>query len=221
MSGGARVGRLHVLIGGPGALELARLAADGGADTLQLRDKRPLALEALVAVARPVHELLRARGVALIIDDRIDLAAALGASGVHLGARDAPPRAARAALGTAAIVGRTANGYDEALRVAREPVDYLGVGPVFATGSKRDPAPVLGLAGLRRIVAAVDKPVIAIGGIDAGRVAGVLDCGAHGVAVLSAVAAAADPRREVARMREALERAGGGCAEVARRAPLG
>lgn len=200
-----RVGRLHVLTPFD-RLELARVAAEAGADTIQYRDKSPRGTADRVRTTRRLREAVAEYGAELVVDDRVDVAAAAGADGVHLGRTDLAVAAARRLLGDGVLIGRTANDLDEARRAAREPVDYLGVGPVFGTGSKAEPAAAVGLAGLARIVAAVDKPVIAIGNITAERVAEVLGTGAHGIAVLSAVASAADPGREVVRLREALER---------------
>jgi hydroxymethylpyrimidine kinase/phosphomethylpyrimidine kinase/thiamine-phosphate diphosphorylase len=208
--GRGRVGRLHVLTDETiqdrhGHAELARLAAEGGADTVQLREKRFVATDALVRSARAAAQATGALGATVLVNDRADVAAASGAGGVHLGGDDLSPAWARRLLGETAWIGGTANSLEEALRVAAEPVDYLGVGPVFGTGSKRDPAPVLGLELLRRIVEAVDKPVIAIGGLTPDRVAPVLDAGAHGLAVLSAVVADRDPRAAARAFREAVE----------------
>jgi thiamine-phosphate pyrophosphorylase len=202
MSAPRAVGRLHVLTD---RFDLACAAAEGGADTVQFRDKRAGDHRALAEIALCMRAWLHERRVALIVNDRVELAAEIGADGVHLGAADTPVRLARQRLGAAAIIGRTANTHAEALCAAREPADYLGVGPVFRTASKDNPARPLGLDGLARIAAAVDLPVVAIGGIDAARVRAVLAAGAWGVAVLSAVAAAADPLGEIARMREAIE----------------
>ena len=141
-----------------------------------------------------------------VVNDDVDLARQAGAWGVHLGAEDVPPRQARQSWPAAACVGATANDLDRALRVAAAGVDYVGVGPVFSTTSKARPAPVLGLSGLEEIVAAVELPVIAIGGIDEHNVAAVLSTGAWGVAVLSAVVTHADPRVPTSMLREGMER---------------
>ncbi len=208
-AGPIRLGRLHVLTdevrqSRHSHHDLARAAVLGGADTLQFREKRGLPTAALVARALELRELLAGSDVSLLVNDRVDVAVAAGAAGVHLGATDLAPVAARRLLGRGSLIGRTANTLEEALAVESEPVDYLGVGPVFGTTSKENPRAALGLEGLRRIVAAVGKPVIAIGGIDAERVPAVLASGAYGVAVLSAVVDRADPAAEVARIREAI-----------------
>jgi hydroxymethylpyrimidine kinase/phosphomethylpyrimidine kinase/thiamine-phosphate diphosphorylase len=198
-----RVGRLHALVDGP---ELARAAAAGGAGVVQYREKRPLPTRELVAAARAVRQ---AADALVIVDDRADVAAAADAHGVHLGRHDLPPPVARALLGPSAIVGATANSVAEAREVAARwgrLVDYLGVGPVFATRSKADPAPPLGLPALAEICAASPLPVVAIGGITSpARVADVLAAGAHGVAVLSGITQAPDPRAAAAAFAAALE----------------
>lgn len=186
-------------------VELAVRAAAGGADVIQFREKRPGSTRTLVKTARAVVEAARGAGVRVVVNDRADVAAAAGAAGVHLGREDLDPGIARRILGPEAILGATANSLEEALRVARTDVDYLGVGPVFGTRSKADPARPLGLQGLKEIVEAVDKPVIAIGTLTPDRVARVLDAGARGVAVLSAVVLDVDPEAAARRFRKVLD----------------
>ncbi len=210
MSPTPTAGRLHVLtdetLGGRyGHLELARLAAEGGADVVQLREKRPRSERSLVELACRMLSILSPRGVRLVVDDRIEVARASGAAGVHLGRDDAHPETALRALGPGKLIGRTANSLDEARRWSRDPVTYLGVGPVYGTTSKADPAPALGCATLARIVRAVDRPVIAIGSIRPEHVEELLASGAHGVAVLSAVTLAGDPAAATRRFREAID----------------
>jgi len=208
-----RVGRLHVLTDETvqdrfDHVQLARLAAEGGAEVVQLREKRPRGADELVAIAERMLEALEPFGAMLIVDDHVEVALRARAHGVHLGREDVSATVARERLGNGFVIGATANDEDEALRVAAGPVDYLGVGPVFGTRSKERPAPALGIARLGAIARAVDRPVIAIGNITAERVAEVLAAGAHGVAVLSAVVGAADPRAATSTLRRALD--GGG-----------
>jgi thiamine-phosphate pyrophosphorylase len=174
--------------------EIARLALEGGADTIQHREKRQIATREHMANAAAVLEACRAAGALAIIDDRADVVAAIGASGIHLGRHDLPVDVARRLLGTSVIIGGTANSLEEARTVWQTAIDYIGVGPVFGTASKANPAPVLGLTALAAIVAESPVPVIAIGNISADRVADVLATGAYGVAVLSGVTVAEDPR---------------------------
>jgi hydroxymethylpyrimidine kinase/phosphomethylpyrimidine kinase/thiamine-phosphate diphosphorylase len=208
--GGEAIGRLHVITDEEhqsrfSHLRLARLAAEGGADRVQYREKRPRPTREIVETARAIARALAGTRAGLIVDDRVDVAAAVDSAGVHLGADDLDPRVARRLLGERRLIGRTANGLDEALAAAREPVDYLGVGPVFGTRSKARPAAVLGLDELSRITAAVELPVLAIGNLTADRVGEVLAAGAHGVAVLSAVTCARDPLEATRRLREAVD----------------
>jgi thiamine-phosphate pyrophosphorylase len=204
------LGRLHVITDAvlqtrASHLELARLAAAGGADTIQFREKRPLTTRMLVETAAAMRQALEGTGARLVVDDRVDVALAAGVPAVHLGRDDLDVQTARAILGADALIGGTANSLAEALRVAATDVDYLGVGPVFGTRSKANPAPPLGLDGLRVIVEAVGKPVIAIGSITADRVRSVLDAGAHGVAVLSAVVCRDDPAEAARAFRGAID----------------
>ena len=206
------IGRLHVITDEQlqsrySHAQLAAFAAGGGADVVQFREKRPCTTRELIETACAIQAAIGDAPTALLIDDRVDVAAATNAA-VHLGRDDLPPDIARRILGPDAIIGGTANSLDEAQRVAAQPVDYLGVGPVFGTTSKGDrAAPMLGLDALREIVAAVDKPVIAIGSITADNVASVLETGAHGVAVLSAVVCADDPQAATREIRATIDRA--------------
>ena len=204
------LGRLHVITDVTlqtrfSHVELARLAAAGGADTIQLREKRSLTTRVLVDTAAAMRRALEGTGAELVVDDRADVALAAGVRAVHLGRDDLDVATARAILGGAALIGGTANSLAEAVRVAATDVDYLGVGPVFGTRSKANPAPPLGLDVFRAIVEAVRKPVIAIGSITADRVRSVLDAGAYGVAVLSAVVCEADPAEATRAFRGAID----------------
>jgi thiamine-phosphate pyrophosphorylase len=167
-------------------------AVEGGVTLVQLRDKGADA-RAFVGEAVRVRELLRPRGIKLIVNDRIDVALAAGADGVHLGQTDLPPSLARRMLGPDAIVGLSI----ENLRQLDDPecraADYLGVGPVFATTTKPDAAAPLGLDGLREVVRRADLPVGAIGGIDAGNAPAVLRTGVDGICVVSAILGSDDP----------------------------
>lgn len=189
-------------------VELARLAAEGGADVVQFREKRPRSTRELVATAREIRGVLEGTPTRLVVNDRADVALAAGASGVHLGADDLDSTVARQILGSGVQIGVTANNMDQALQVARGPVDYIGVGPLFGTRSKARPAAVLGLDALARIADLVPRPVIAIGNISAENVHEALSCGAHGVAVLSAIVCASDPRAATRSIREAIDAVG-------------
>jgi thiamine-phosphate pyrophosphorylase len=201
-----RVGRLHVLTDEKlqrrwSHEDLALAAARGGADVVQYRDKRVLARQARIKVAGSIVAALRPTPACCIVNDDPEVAFASAAAGIHLGRHDGAPDQVRRRAPLGFVIGATANDLREAESRAAEAVDYLGVGPVFGTRSKADPAPRLGLAELRRIVSAVDKPVIAIGGIDAANAREVLDTGVWGIAVLGAVAGHADPREATAELR--------------------
>lgn len=205
-------GRLHVLTDihiqdRHGHRQLAAMAAAGGADVLQFRDKRPLTTRELMELAAGLPNAVAGGQCQLLVNDRVDVACAIGAAGVHLGRDDLPVAIARRLLPPGSLIGGTANSLDEAIAVAATGVDYLGVGPIYGTRTKANPAPVMGLDTLAAIVRAVPQPVIAIGSITAQRIAEVMATGAHGVAVVSAVVCAPDPVAATARCREALNAA--------------
>ena len=186
--------------------QLALAALAGGADVVQYREKRPLSNDIRLETATKIVGAMKTAAACCIVNDDIEVARRSGAAGVHLGAGDPSPLEARRRLSAAALIGATANDLATAVRAAAEPVDYLGVGPVFATTSKDRPAALLGLDGLAEIVAAVDKPVIAIGGIVASSVMDVLSTGAWGIAVLSAVVTQADPGQAARLVRAEVDR---------------
>ena len=173
-------------------VELARLCIDAGADGIQYREKREKShrehLRSVIGMKRICDEA----GATLIVNDFVEVAIQAKATAVHLGRTDESVPTARALLSEDTMIGGTANSLDEALRVAELDVDYLGVGPVFGTTSKASPAPPLGIAVLREICQRIEKPVVAIGNIQMQNVSAVMDAGAHGVAVLSAICCAND-----------------------------
>ncbi|MFO1048634.1 MAG: thiamine phosphate synthase [Geminicoccaceae bacterium] len=168
-------------------------AVAGGATMVQLRDDATPAAE-LIALARRLAELLAPANVPLIINNHVEIAAAAGAAGVHLGQTDASPRLARARLGDDAIIGLSITAADQVAAVPAGVVDYLGVGPVFATATKTDAAPPIGLGGLADVRMGCSLPIVAIGGIDRGNAAAVIAAGADGIAVVSAICSALAPR---------------------------
>lgn len=190
---------------------LARLAAIGGADAIQIRDKQATDAELSAGVLSALHALAaHGSNAALLIDDRVDLVRQTKAHGVHVGPEDAPPAVARAVLGPDAWIGATVNdvGMLRALRGA--PIDYIGVGPVFPTASKGARVkPVLGLDGLAALAAASPWPVIAIGGIRLDTVDDLLAAGAWGVAVIGAVCCQPDPAAATAAIRARIDRVSG------------
>lgn len=203
------IGRLHVITDTVvqtrfGHTELARLAAAGGADCIQLRDKN-LGRGELAEVARSVLAACRKAGVSLIINDDVELAVEVGADGVHLGRSDTPIPEARAALGPDKTIGGTAGSIEELKTVERLGADYVGFGHVFATASKAKAGRPLGVENLRRAVLAANVPVIAIGGVSAGNLPEVMAAGAWGAAVIGAVCGAADPAAAAAELRAIID----------------
>jgi len=195
-------GRLHVITDEElqarhSHFDLARLAVAGGADAVQLREKRRRSTAELVCAARAIAAVVREAGAVLIVNDRADVAAAVDGAGVHLGADDLDVRTARRLLGPQRLIGRSVRAGQELSGPEDLLADYFGVGPVFATASKAGAGPVIGLEGLRAVAARAKRPLIAIGGITPERVPEVLRAGAHGVAVLSAVCLAPDPEQAV------------------------
>ena len=172
--------------------EQVALFADGGATLVQLREKRMPVLE-FYEEARKALEVARARGVQLIVNDRADIAQVLGL-GVHLGLDDLPPEAARRLLGETAVIGYSTHTVEQAIAAAKLPIDYLAIGPIFATATRENPSPVVGVAGLRAVRSAIGRmPLVAIGGIAPTNIADVLDAGADSVAMISGLWA--EPRR--------------------------
>jgi thiamine-phosphate pyrophosphorylase len=176
-----------VKLAGVSHAEQVSLLADGGATFVQLREKNlsPLDFyreaEAALAVARQ-------RGVSLIINDRVDIALATGADGVHLGQGDLPPEVARKLLGKHAIIGYSTHNVSQAIAAALLPVNYVAIGPIFQTSTKVDPDPVVGLEGLRAVRKAIGQMrLVAIGGITPANAGNVIDAGADSIALISAL----------------------------------
>jgi thiamine-phosphate pyrophosphorylase len=187
-------------------LEVAREAIKGETSLIQFRDKE-MTTRQLVETARKIKELTEEANIPLIINDRLDVALATDADGVHVGQDDMPADLARQLIGPNKILGVSASTVEEALQAEREGADYVSASPVFTTPTKPDTPPPTGLEGLRAIVEAVNLPVIAIGGISEENAAEVIACGADGVAVISAVVSAPDIAAAARRLRESVEAA--------------
>lgn len=185
------------LCGERGVLAVVEAAVRGEVSCVQLREKS-LDTRAFVERARALKAWLAPRGVPLIINDRLDVALACGADGVHVGQNDMAAEDVRRFM-PHALIGLSLESVAQVAAAERAPVDYYGVSPVFATATKHDTAPALGLDGLRAIRAQTRRPLVAIGGIRAGNAAAVMSAGADGLAVVSALCAADDPA-EAARM---------------------
>jgi thiamine-phosphate pyrophosphorylase len=212
--------RLYALVdpavaGGRRLADLAGLIA-GSATLVQLRDKHG-STRAMVEEARSLRGVLEPAGVPLLINDRIDVALAAEADGVHIGQDDMAPADARLLLGRTAIIGLSISTVQQAQTAPLELLDYVGIGAVFATGSKDDANTPIGPSGLRDIARAIrarapNFPICAISGINAGNAAEVIEAGADGVAVISALSLASDPAQAAQKLRavvdDALKRRG-------------
>jgi len=162
--------------------DAAKALLDAGAKILQYRHKEFWSRD-VVTEAEGIAELCRARGVLFIVNDRADYAKLLGA-GLHLGQDDLPPKAARELLGPDAVIGYSTHNAAQLQAAGSEPVDYLALGPIYGTASKRNPDPVVGAANLRAWRALVQQPLVAIGGITRANAQEVWDAGADMVAVI-------------------------------------
>ena len=178
-------------------------AVRGGVTCVQLREKQASTRE-FVAEARAIKTLLAAqeRHIPLIINDRLDVALAVGADGVHLGQSDMELCDARRIAGANFIIGISAESVADAMAAEAAGADYLGISPVFATATKTDTASPIGLEGIRAIRAAVSLPLVGIGGINQDNASAVLQAGADGVAVVSAIVSAACPRSAAAALKQ-------------------
>lgn len=166
-------------------VDQVRLLVDGGATMIQLRDKSAAAGEfythALDSIA-----YARGRGVTIIVNDRVDIALAARAGGIHLGQDDLPPDEARAILGPDAIIGFSTHSVAQAKAALDLPINYLAIGPIFPTSTKSNPDPAVGLDGLRDVRSEIGSfPLVAIGGIDRSNARSVLDAGADSLALIS------------------------------------
>ncbi len=190
--------------------DLVRAAVRGGATAVQLREKDCSTREFL-EIGKSVRDACRSLRVLFIVNDRADLALLLDADGIHIGQDDLSPQDARRLLGPDAVIGLSVETLDQALEAEMRDVDYLGISPVFATPTKTDARGEWGLRGLRELRRRTRRALVAIGGIKAENAGAVIEAGADGIAVVSAICAAADPERAARDLREAVDgaRAGG------------
>jgi len=191
--------------------ELTRLVVAGGATLIQLRDKHG-STRAMIEEARAIRAALAGTGVPLVINDRADVAVAAGADGVHVGQDDIPAQEARRLLGPKAIIGLSIKSVALANAAPLDAIDYAGIGGVYATTSKDNPDPPIGVAGLSAVIAALrarkrDFPVCGIAGIDATNAAAIIAADADGVAVISALSMAPDPQAAARELRAVVDRA--------------
>lgn len=200
------IGRLHVLTdarGGRDALHTVTLALRAGAPVVQLRIKGVTDRE-LYDFGVRLMQVCTEHGATCLVNDRVDIALAIGAHGTHLGADDLPVAVARRLAGPTHIIGGTAREPARAAQLVAEGASYLGVGPAYVTSTKDGLPEPLGPAGIGAVARSVAVPVIAIGGITASRVGELRGAGAHGVAVVSEISDAADPEQATWRLLEAL-----------------
>ncbi|HMK79340.1 MAG TPA: thiamine phosphate synthase [Xanthobacteraceae bacterium] len=196
---------------GRSLVELTRLVVAGGATLIQLRDKHG-ATRQMIGQARAIKAALAGTGVPLVVNDRVDVALVAEADGVHVGQEDMRAEDARRLLGPRAIIGLSIKSVALADAAPLDALDYVGVGGVYATTSKDNPSPPIGVAGLRDIVAALrarrrDLPICGIAGIDAANAAAVIGAGADGVAVISALSRHANPQAAARALRAVVDTA--------------
>lgn len=179
-------------IGGRSVEDVVREAVRGGVTMVQLREKECPTRD-FVELGCRLKKLLSEYGVPLVINDRVDVALACGADGVHIGQSDMPYAAARRILGQDSIIGLSAESMDDVTAANAMDVDYIGISPVFSTPTKTDTAVPFGLDGLREAVRLSVHPTVAIGGMNARTAADVMSCGTGGIAVVSAIMGADSP----------------------------
>lgn len=194
------------LAGGRPIESVVEAAVRGGVTAVQLREKNCCTRD-FVELGRALSRFLAPLDVPLIVNDRLDVALAIGAAGVHIGQRDMDYETARRLLGPDAVIGLSIETIEQARAAEPLDADYLGVGPVFPTATKTDAAPALGLAGLEQVRAVSRHRLVAIGGIGAGNARQAIESGADGVAVVSAICAAGDSERAAGELRQAVDAA--------------
>lgn len=186
-------------------LQLAKEIVQVGVDIIQFREKEKSTREC-VSICQDLRKLTWSKRVSLIINDKIDLALAVDADGVHIGQNDMPLNITRELLGENKIIGVSVDNITQAKK-AEEKADYLGVGPIFSTSTKPDAGSPIGLQTLQRISTQVDIPIVAIGGITPQNVKKVINHGADGVAVISTIAQAPNPSKETLKLKKKVKEA--------------
>jgi thiamine-phosphate pyrophosphorylase len=171
--------------------QIVEAAIRGGVTVVQYRDKSA-STRRMIEEAAEIHSICHRSGVSFIVNDRVDVALAVDADGVHVGQDDMPASIARKLIGPGKIIGVSAGSVGEAVRAFSDGADYVGASPVFSTPTKPDASAPVGQDGLRAISAAIPIPVVAIGGMNADNAADMIRCGAAGVAVVSAIVSAQD-----------------------------
>jgi len=172
--------------------ECAQKLVDAGVRLLQYRNKRASARE-LFECSKRLSSLLIPQGVTFVVNDRADVAWAAGASGVHVGQEDLGAEAARAVVGTSKLLGASTHSLEQFQRAAASSADYIAIGPIFATGTKSNPDPVVGTQFIRKVRPLTDKPIVAIGGVTLQRASEIIESGADSVAVISDILRVPEP----------------------------
>ncbi len=193
-----------IKISGQTHAEQVRNLIKGGAAFIQLRDKHSSSIEFFDSAKEAVEEAAATK-TKIIINDRVDIALAVGAAGVHLGQDDLPPEHAREILGKDAIIGFSTHSEDQAIRAIALPIDYIAIGPVFRTTTKENPDELVGIEGIRAVKASIGGfPLVAIGGITEGEIREILSAGADSVAMISGLLS--DPQQIAERFQECTNR---------------
>lgn len=194
------------LSGGRSHREVVEAALRGGATMVQYREK-DASTRQMIDEGLAIRDVCHARGVPLIINDRVDVALAVDADGVHVGQDDMPASLARKLLGRGKILGVSAENTDQARAAIANGADYLGAGAIFATASKADAGEPIGIVGLMKIACASTIPVVGVAGINASNAASVIRAGAAGIAVISVIVSADDVERATRELRRVVEEA--------------
>lgn len=171
--------------------EAVRRALEGGVRAIQLREK-DLPLRDLLALAKELREITREFGAKLLINDRVDIASAVDADGVHLGNQSMPPSAVRKIVGASKLIGVSTHSEEEARRAEAEGADFITFGPIFETPSKRQYGSPVGLKVLRKAIDIISNPIFGIGGVKSGNINDIISSGAYGIALISGILAAND-----------------------------
>jgi len=189
-------------------LSVVKSAVKGGVSCIQLREKNCSTAD-FIEEALFLKDFLTSRNIMLIINDRVDVALAVGANGVHLGQKDMPISFARKIVGDSMIIGISAECLDDAVRAEKEGADYIGVGPICFTSTKTDLGEPLGLEGLIRIRQRIKIPIIAIGGLKPANAESVIKTGVDGIAVVTAIVSAKDPEKAAKKLKRIIIKARG------------
>ena len=205
-----KLGRLHVLTDFHfqqqySHQQLAYYAIQGGADVIQFRQKAG-SIRHKFHEAKLAADICRSENIPLLIDDHVDIALALGATGVHLGKSDFPAIEARKVLGEDAVIGATANSIKDVQQVMDLPIDYIGFGPLYSSTSKAKPSSLQSMETLKEVCKMTNLPIIAISGIKVERVEELLEAGAYGIAVMTAITTAENPQAATELFRNEIDR---------------